>query len=148
MSIKYWEFEDAPFKEKIKSPRIGDISRLFFDNETEAYRFSLLLLAIKKGGKVRLKDMPKEVPIATAKRYLEYAVRLGLVKHESSYYELTDRYTQPFRNIALYIKAWMSDNSEEDLLQQFATAKMEKQDKRGGRTGQNEKDIGDNKEEE
>lgn len=134
MAIKYWEFEDAPFKEKVKNPKISDIARLFFDNETEAYRFSYLLLKVKSIGKMKLKDISeKDIPIATAKRYLDYAVKLGLIKHESNYYELTDRYTQPFKNIALYIKAWMNEKREEDLSTEFINPKLEKQKKRGGR---------------
>ncbi len=132
MAIKYWEFEDAPLKEKLKNPKISDIARIFFDNETEAYRFATLLSLAKKNG-LRLKDVPSNIPIATAKRYLDYAVQIGLLKHENSIYELTDRYSKPLRNIATYIKAWMESNSEEDLSAEFANAKQDKQSKRGGR---------------
>src|SRR5208283_1313409 len=136
MAIKYWEFEDAPLKEKLKSVNVKDIARMFFDNETEAYRFATLLLEVKKKGSMKLKDAPPSIPIATAKRYLDYAVQLGLLKHESSSYELTDRYTKPFRNIALYIKAWMDSKNEEDLSIEFANARVERQPKRGGRASQ------------
>lgn len=133
MAIKYWEFEDAPLKEKLKSPSIKEIAKIFFDNETEAYRFSLLLLEAKRKKGIRLKDVPENIPIATAKRYLDYAVQIGLLKHEDGAYILTDRYTRPFRNIAAYIKAWMDSEAEEDLSIQFAGARREKQFKRGGR---------------
>ena len=133
MSIKYWEFEDAPFKEKIKDPKVSEIAKLFFDNETEAYRFSLILVRVKQRGKLKLKDISDDIPTATAKRYLDYAVKLGLLKHENTYYELTDRYTQPFKNITQYIKTWMSQNNEEDLSTEFVNANTEKQTKRGGR---------------
>ncbi|MDE1856759.1 MAG: hypothetical protein KGH98_01605 [Candidatus Micrarchaeota archaeon] len=133
MGIKYWEFEDAPLKEKLKSPNVKEIAKVFFDNETEAYRFSALLLEAKKRGSLRLKDAPKNIPIATAKRYLDYAVQIGLLKHEDSEYSLTDRYTRPFKNIASYIKAWMDFQGEEDLAVLFANAKVDKQSKRGGR---------------
>ncbi len=141
MAIKYWEFEDAPFKEKVKNPKVAEIARIFFDNETEAYRFATLLGLAKKSG-LRLKDVPDNIPIATAKRYLDYAVQIGLLKHENSVYELTDRYTKPLRNIAAYIKAWMDSNSEEDLAIEFVNAKQEKQNKRGGRNANADTDTG------
>ena len=133
MSIKYWEYEDAPLKEKLKNLNVKEIAKIFFDNETEAYRFSALLLEVKKKGSLRLKEVPEGIPIATAKRYLDYAVQIGLLKHENTAYSLTDRYTRPFRNIAAYIKAWMETPTEEDLSVHFAAARMEKQEKRGGR---------------
>ena len=141
MAIKYWEFEDAPFKEKVKNPKIADIARVFFDNDTEAYRFASLMYAAKKRG-LRLKDVPKDIPIATAKRYLDYAVQIGLLKHENSTYELTDRYTKPLRNIASYIKAWMEADNEEDIYTDFPSAKTSKQDKRGGRPASNDEGTG------
>lgn len=134
MAIKYWEFEDAPLKEKLKNINVKDVAKIFFENETEAYRFSLLLTEVKKKGQLHLKDVPETVPIATAKRYLDYAVQIGLLKHEDGAYSLTDRFTKPFRNIATYIKAWMDSTREEDLSVQFATARMDRQRKRGGRT--------------
>jgi hypothetical protein len=136
MGIKYWEFEDAPLKEKLKSVNIKDIAKIFYDNETEAYRFATLLLEVKKKGQMRLKEVPTSIPIATAKRYLDFAVQLGLLKHESSAYSLTDRFSKPFRNIAVYVKAWMESTAEEDLAIEFANARIEKQPKRGGREKQ------------
>ena len=47
MSIKYWEYEDAPMKDKLKKVNVKDVASIFFDNETEAYRFSVLLLEVK-----------------------------------------------------------------------------------------------------
>ncbi len=134
MAIKYWEFEDAPLKEKLKSPSIRDIAKIFFENETEAYRFSSLLLEAKKKKGIKLKDAPPDIPVATAKRYLDYAVQIGMLKHEDGSYQLTDRYTRPFKNIATYIKAWMDNDADEDLSVQFANARKEKQSKRGGRS--------------
>ncbi len=136
MAIKYWEFEDAPLKEKLKNANVKDVAKLFYDNETEAYRFATLLLEVKKKGAMRLKEAPQNIPIATAKRYLDFAVQVGLLKHENNAYELTDRFSKPFRNIATYIKAWMESPNEEDLSIEFANARVEKQPKRGGRTGQ------------
>jgi hypothetical protein len=120
MGIKYWEFEDAPLKDKLKSVKVKEVARIFFDNETEAYRFAALMLEVKKAKELRLKNVPKHIPIATAKRYLDFGVELGLLKHENSAY------------IATYIKAWMESTEDEDLSVQFANARVEKQDKRGG----------------
>ncbi|MCL4379014.1 MAG: hypothetical protein M1160_01660 [Candidatus Marsarchaeota archaeon] len=135
MAIKYWEFEDAPLKDKLKGVNVKDIARLFYDNETEAYRFAALLLEVKRKHSLRLKEAPQNIPVATAKRYLDFAVQLGLLKHESGAYELTDRFSKPFRNIAIYIKAWMESAADEDLAVEFANARIEKQSKRGGRPG-------------
>jgi hypothetical protein len=132
MGIKYWEFEDAPLKDKLKSIKVKEVARIFFDNETEAYRFAALMLEVKKAKELRLKNVPKHIPIATAKRYLDFGVELGLLKHENSAYILTDRFSKPLRNIATYIKAWMESTEDEDLSVQFANARVEKQDKRGG----------------
>jgi hypothetical protein len=133
MAIKYWEFEDAPLKEKLKNANAREIAKVFFDNETEAYRLAALLLQVKKDGKMRLKDVPQSIPIATAKRYLDFAVQVGLLKHEDSAYSLTDRFSKPFRNIAIYIKAWMDSTAEEDLTIEFPNARTDKQRKRGGK---------------
>ncbi len=134
MAIKYWEFEDAPLKEKLKNPSVRELAKIFFDNETEAYRFASLLVEAKRRGPLRLKDVPKEIPIATAKRYLDFAVQIGLLKHEDNAYLLTDRFSKPFKNIPVYIKAWMESDAEEDLSVQFAGARQAKQTKRGGRS--------------
>lgn len=123
MAIKYWEFEDAPLKEKLKNVNVREIAKIFFDNETEAYRFAALLLDVKKKKGIRLKDVDKGIPISTAKRYLDFAVSLGLLKHEGSVYMMTDRFTRPFRNIATYIKAWMDTDVEEDLDIEFPSAR-------------------------
>lgn len=133
MSIKYWEFEDAPFKEKLKSVNVRDIAKIFFNNETEAYRFGKLLIEVKQKGDMRLRDIPKDIPIATAKRYLDKAVEFGLLKHENSTYSLTNRYSHPLRNIANYISEWMKSDTNEDIDIEFATANTDKQQKRGGR---------------
>jgi hypothetical protein len=133
LSIKYWEFEDAPLKEKLKDIKVKEIAKIFFDNETEAYRFAALLLEVKKGGQLKLKQVPKNIPISTAKRYLDYAVEIGMLKHENNAYVLTDRFTKPFKNIATYIKAWMDSTGEEDLNVEFANARVERQNKRGGK---------------
>ena len=82
--------------------------------------------------------MPKNIPLSTAKRYLDFAVEVGMLKHEDNNYMLTDRFTKPFRNIATYIKAWMDSASEEDLAVEFANARIERQDKRGGKAAAQE----------
>ncbi len=97
MNIKYWEFEDAPIKEKIKNPKIKDIAMVLFENELEAYRFSKLMEEVKRSKKLRLNEI-KFLPKSTAKRYLDYAVQIGLLKHEDMTYELTDRFSKPLKN--------------------------------------------------
>ncbi len=138
MPIKYWEWEDAPLKEKLKNINVKEIARVFYGNETEAYRFAVLLYEIKKRGQLRLKDVPESIPIATAKRYLDFAVNAGLLKHEGNAYALTDRFSKPFRNIAAYTKEWIDSKNEEDLSIEFASARIEKQGKRGGRKANGE----------
>lgn len=152
MSIRYWEFEDAALKEKLKNPTVKEVARLFFDNETEAYRFSRLMLETKRKGRLKLKDVPDDIPIATAKRYLDYAVQVGLLKHEDNSYSLTDRFTKPLRNIGTYIKGWMDSAADEDLSVQFVNARTGRQSKRGGKRhpggaaeGQSEKESKDAK---
>src|SRR5271170_668860 len=131
MSIKYWEFEDAPLKEKLKSPSVKEVAKIYFDNETRAYRFAMALSAVKKSNELRLKDCGKELPLATWKRYLDYGVAVGILKHENNAYSFTDRYSKPLRNISTYIKAWMDSTSAEDLALLFANANTERQKRRG-----------------
>ncbi len=133
MAIKYWEFEDAALREKMKSPNIKDVAKIYFDNETKAYRFSKALSEVKKAGSLRLKNCNGELPLATWKRYLDFGVTVGILKHENSEYSFTDRYSKPLKNIATYIRAWMDVPSGEDLEILFASARMEKQKKRGGK---------------
>ena len=120
MNIKYWEFEDAPVKEKIKTPKIKDIAMVLFQNEIEAYRFSKLMIEVKKSKKLKLNEI-KFLPKTTAKRYLDYAVQIGLLKHEDMAYELTDRFSKPLKNFALYIKAWSEKETDEDIELEFPT---------------------------
>lgn len=133
MPIKYWEYEDAPLKEKMKDPNVKEVAKIYFENETKAYRFARALYEVKKKGQLRLKDCSQELPLATWKRYLDFGVTVGILKHESGMYEFTDRYSKPLRNIATYIKAWMDNGRDEDLAVLFATAKTGRQQKRGGR---------------
>ena len=134
MSIKYWEFEDAPLKEKLKNVRVREVAKIFFDNETEAYRFALLLLEAKKNKGIKLKQVPDQIPIATAKRYLDFGVQVGLLKHEDNAYIMTDRFSKPLKNIATYIKAWTESGLDEDIAVQFVNARTERQGKRGGKS--------------
>ncbi|MGA3020429.1 MAG: hypothetical protein ABSD68_00560 [Candidatus Micrarchaeales archaeon] len=133
MAIKYWEFEDAPLKEKLKSPNVRELAKIYFYNETRSYRFSKSLLEVKKRGTLRLKNCDTSLPLATWKRYLDFGVSVGILKHENNGYSFTDRYSKPFRNIATYIKTWVEINNNEDVEILFANAKVEKQQKRGGR---------------
>jgi hypothetical protein len=136
MSIKYWEFEDAPLREKLRSPSVKEVAKIYFDNETRAYRFAMALSLVKKSKELRLKDCGEELPVATWKRYLDYGVAVGILKHENNAYSFTDRYSKPLRNISTYIKAWIDNVSDEDLAVLFAGANTEKQSRRGGRHGE------------
>ncbi|MCL5419689.1 MAG: hypothetical protein M1354_02300 [Candidatus Marsarchaeota archaeon] len=133
MAIRYWEFEDAALKEKLKNPNVREIARIYFDNETKAYRFSMALSEVKRRAELRLKDCPHDLPVATWKRYLDFGVTVGILKHEGGAYSLTDRYTRPLRNISVYIKSWAESQNVDDLGVLFAAAHLERQVKRGGR---------------
>ncbi|MCL5427931.1 MAG: hypothetical protein M1321_01995 [Candidatus Marsarchaeota archaeon] len=133
MSIKYWEFEDAPLKEKLKRPSVREVAKIYFENETRAYRFSMALTEVKKRGSLRLKECGAELPLATWKRYLDFGVTVGLLKHEANVYSFTDRYSKPFRNIPIYIKSWIDEGKPEDLQVVFAAARTGRQQRRGGR---------------
>ena len=133
MSIKYWEWEDAPLKEKLKTPSVREIARFYFENETKASRLAKALTEVKKRGQLRLKDCGKELPLATWKRYLDFAVTVGILKHESSSYSFTDRYSKPLKNFGEYIKRWMEVPQDENLEILFANARTQRQKKRGGR---------------
>lgn len=138
MAIRYWEFEDAALKEKLKSPNVKDLAKIYFENETKAYRFSKALGEVKKRGELRLKDCPPDLPIATWKRYLDFGVTVGILKHEGNAYSFTDRYTKSLKNIAIYIKSWVEMQKPDDLALLFAAAHVEKQAKRGGRRSMEE----------
>ena len=134
MAIRYWEFEDAPLREKLKNPNVRELAKIYFENETRAYRFAKALLEVKKKQPLRLKDCDPSLPIATWKRYLDYGVNVGVLKHEETAYSFTDRYSKPFRNIAVYIKAWIEGQDGEDADVLFANARTGRQAKRGGRS--------------
>ena len=136
MAIRYWDFEDAPLREKLKNPSLRELALIYFQNETKAYRFARALAEVKKKGALRLKDCPADLPLATWKRYLDFGVMVGIIKHESSTYSLTDRYSKPLRNVATYIKAWMDNPAPDNIEVMFVNAKVEKQRKRGGRKQQ------------
>jgi len=134
MNIKYWEWEEQPFREKLKAPSIKEIAKAFFEDETQAYRFASALLLVKQKNTLRLRDCPPNLPTSTWKRYLDFAVRIGILKHEDEIYSFTDRFSRPFRNFAEYIKEWVEKGSpDEDLNAVFALARRERQKKRGGR---------------
>ncbi len=133
MAIRYWDFEDAPLKEKLKDPNVKEVAKIYFENETKAYRFSRALYEVKKKGQLRLKDCGADLPVATWKRYLDFGVMVGILKHEGNLYSFTDRYTKPFKNMSIYIKSWMDEAKDENLDVLFAGAKISRQSKRGGR---------------
>jgi len=134
MNMKYWEWEEQPFRDKLKTPSIKEIAKVFFENETQAYRFASALLLVKQKSNLRLRDCPTSVPISTWKRYLDFAVRVGILKHEDEVYSFTDRFSRPVRNFTEYVREWVEKgNPDEDLSLTFALARREKQSKRGGR---------------
>ncbi len=135
MAIKYWEFEDAPMKEKLKSPNVRELAKIYFENETKAYRFSRALIEVKNMGNLRLRDCSKDLPIATWKRYLDFGVSVGILKHENNEYSFTDRYSKPLKNMSVYIKTWIEVKGKDDVDVLFATARTKKQQKRGGKKG-------------
>jgi hypothetical protein len=57
--MKYWEFEDAPLKEKLKQLNVKDVAKIFFDNETEAYRFATLIYTVKKAKELKAQERAK-----------------------------------------------------------------------------------------
>jgi hypothetical protein len=135
VSLKYWEWEDAVLKEKLKVLSVREIARAYFSNETQAYRFASVLLLVKRKGALRLRECPNELPIATWKRYLDFGVQVGILKHEDEVYSFTDRFTKPLRNFGEYVKTWVREgNPDEDLGLTFALAKRGKEKKRGGKT--------------
>ena len=133
MPIKYWEYEDAPLKEKLKDISVKHVAKIYFENETKAYRFARALYEVKERKELRLRDCPDDLPQATWKRYLDYGVTVGILKHESGAYSFTDRYSKPLKNIATYIGEWINSDKKEDLGIVFASAKTGRQVKRGGR---------------
>jgi len=134
VSLKYWEWEDAVLKEKLKSLSVKEIARAYFDNETQAYRFACALLLVKRRASLRLRECPEELPIATWKRYLDFGVQVGILKHEDEVYSFTDRFTKPLKNFGEYVKVWVREgNPSEDLGLTFALAKRGKEKKRGGK---------------
>lgn len=130
MPIKYWEYEDAPVKEKMKNPSVKEVAKIYFDNETRAYRFARALLEVKDKKELRLKDCSPDLPIATWKRYLDFGVTVGILKHEANQYSFTDRYSKPFKNIPIYIKSWVDTDKKEDVSLLFVSAKTGKQKSR------------------
>lgn len=135
MPIKYWEYEDAPLKEKLKDVSVKHVAKIYFENETKAYRFARALYEVKERKELRLRDCPNDLPQATWKRYLDYGVTVGILKHEAGVYSFTDRYSKPLKNIATYIGEWINSDKKEDLGIVFASAKTGRQVKRGGRDG-------------
>jgi hypothetical protein len=135
VSLKYWEWEDAVLKEKLKHISVREVARGYFENETQAYRFASALLLVKRKGFLKLKECPDELPVATWKRYLDFGVQVGILKHEDEVYSFTDRFTKPMKNFGEYVKAWVKEgDANEDLGLTFALAKKGKEKKRGGKT--------------
>ncbi len=138
MPIKYWEYEDAPLKEKLKDISVKHVAKIYFENETKAYRFARALYEVKERKELRLRDCPEDLPQATWKRYLDFGVTVGILKHEAGAYSFTDRYSKPLKNIAVYITEWINTPKQEDLGIIFASAKTGRQKKRGGKGAVNQ----------
>jgi hypothetical protein len=116
MNLKYWEWENHPTKEKAARPSVKHLCDVLFENDAQAYRFARLLTFFKQRKTLRLRDLPTdELPKATWHRYLGYAERLGLVKKEHGVYELTNRLSNPLRNLADFYNKWYKEAGAEDL---------------------------------
>jgi|GEM_PF-4631020 len=100
MNFKYWEWEAAPYKEKLKAPSIKGITSALFTDETKAYRFACVLNTARQHP-VQLKDCDTQImPKSVWYYYLEMAVRLGMLDKQRRIYVLTNRFTRPFSNFA------------------------------------------------
>lgn len=116
VNLKYWEWENHPTKAKMEKPSIKHLCDLLFENDTHAYRFARLLMHFKERKTLRLRDLPtEELPKATWHRYLIYAEQLGIAKKEHGVYELTNRFSNPLRNLADYYNRWYKEGGMEDL---------------------------------
>lgn len=126
MNLKYWEWEASAFKDKMKNPSIKHLTSILFENETQAYRFAITLGFVKKKKYAKLKDFPQNLPKATWLRYLEYGVQLGMLdKSSNGVYELTNRFSNPLRNLSDFYKKWREIEVQEDLDLSYPRAKKQ-----------------------
>lgn len=135
MNIRYWEWETAPAKEKMKRPSVKEIAKVLFDNETQQYRFARAMLLVKAKNFLKLKECPGDLPLSTWKRYLDYGVQLGMLNHEGNAYSLANRFSTPVKNFADYYEKWLREgDSNEDFVTLFPSAKRGKERPRRVRT--------------
>jgi hypothetical protein len=128
MDLHYWEWETTPSREKMKAPSIKEIARVLFDNETQQYRFAKAMLLVKEKQFLKLRECPGDLPLSTWKRYLDYAVQLGMLNHENNTYSLANRFSTPAKNFADYYEKWLREgNGNEDLTILFPAAKKGKE---------------------
>jgi len=137
LNLKYWEWEARPAKDKMATPSVRHLCEVLFENDTHAYRFARLLMHFKERKTLRLRDLPtEELPKATWHRYLVYAEQLGLAKKEHGVYELTNRFSNPLKNLADYYNKWYKDAGVEDLT--YIYPKQAGEQKAKAQKGQNE----------
>jgi len=138
MNLKYFEWEPAPFKERLKNISIKPIADVLFENQTMAYRFAWALSLVKSKGALKLKDCPPELPASTWKRYLDYGVRIGMLKHEDQTYYLTNRFTLSAKNFADYFAKWEKEGAPEEVHLLYPLAKKGKErPRRANETSEN-----------
>lgn len=128
MGFKYFEWEGPAAKEKLKQLTVREITSFFFDNETQAYRFSRALLLVKQKGALRLRDCPEDLPVATWKRYLDFGVQLGMLSNETGKYVVANRFSNALKNFADYYAKWERESSGTEVAEKvFPGAKKEKE---------------------
>lgn len=133
MTFKYFEWEAAATKDRKLSAK--HVAEFFFDNDTQAYRFTRALLLVKKKTVLRLRDCPDDLPAATWKRYLDFGVQVGLLQFDNLQYALANRFTPALKNFGAYATKWIQDGpANENPGQLFPEAKKGIEKPRRGKT--------------
>ncbi|MBI5036001.1 hypothetical protein HZC09_01530 [Candidatus Micrarchaeota archaeon] len=109
MTFKHFLWDASVTKNKPLT--VKNIAEFFFDNPTEAYRFTRALLLVKEKSVLRLRDCPKDLPVTTWKRYLDFGAQAGLLQHEGLVYSMSARFPQALKNFAGYAAKWLQDGS-------------------------------------
>jgi len=131
LAFNYFDWEGPAAKEKMKQLTVKEIANFFFDNETQAYRFSRALLLVKQKGALRLRDCPEDLPTATWKRYLDFGVQLGMLSNETGKYVMANRFTPALKNFADYYAKWEREGTGNEAVEEiFPNAKKEKEKSR------------------
>ncbi|MBI3587691.1 hypothetical protein HY995_01390 [Candidatus Micrarchaeota archaeon] len=113
MNFKHWQWETHALREKEKRPTVKEIASVLFENDTQAYRFALVLTLVKRKGSLMLRDMPADLPKATWHRYLETGYELGFFDKKGDAYFKSNRFTNPIRNFGEYYEKWLKDERDE-----------------------------------